>query len=569
MNGAVPALGWALVHSLWQLAVVGAVAALLLRAVGPGRPRAQYGIALGALVLCLVLPAAGFARGLAENSAALAGGAGAGAGLEAVPVPAPVTQAGGSLAWMAGHVGWIAVAWALGATAMGIRLGGGWLTTVAWRRRATGAPEAWEGRFAALARDLGVRGRVLLRASSRVATPVAVGLWRPVVLVPAALFTALPEAYLEALLAHELAHVARLDYLVNLFQGVIEVLCFHHPVVWWLSRRIRTAREHLCDDLAAKAIGDPRRLALALDALDDVQPHLTSLALAARGGILHERIRRLLTPPVVSRPGSLGPALVLLAPFAALALRAGTPAMPPIQADARVIAELDALAAREGLDPQLLRSMAWAESGLNPKARSPLGAQGILQVLPATATRFGARNLEDPGEVASAGARYLKFLLDRYKGDKAKAVAAYNCGEEALEAGRPGAEAEGYRALVLGLLEARAVQPAAPLGQGWVDGTLRRSGSTWTVWTRVSHRGPLKLEVLPEDPGGKPYGSVAAGGGEPGTPWTESHPRVTLDFRGGATVRVRCTDLLEGTSGEARVPLDGTWKTFAFQMGRP
>jgi len=566
MNGVASALGWALVHSLWQLAAVGAVAAVLLRVAGPERPRAQYGIALGALVLCLIVPALGFAQGLAGGAAALPGTAGAEPALEAVQAAAPVALSGRRMAWVAGHLGWLTAAWSLGVAVMAARLAGGWLTTVAWRRRALQAPKAWQGRFAGLARAVGVRGRVLLLASARVATPVAVGLWRPVVLVPAALFTALPEAYLEALLAHELAHVARLDYLVNLFQGVIEVLCFHHPVVWWLSRRIRTVREHLCDDLAAKAIGDPRRLALALDALDDVQPNLTSLALAARGGILHERIRRLLNLPPATPSWPLGSAILLLAPFAALALRAGTPAPPPINAEAGAIAGLDALAAQEGLDPQLLRSVAWAESGLNPKAKSPLGALGVLQVMPATATRFGARNLADPGEVAAAGARYLKFLLDRYQGDTARAVAAYNCGEEALDAGRAGTEAEHYRGLVLDLLKARAVQPAAPLGRGWVDGTLRRTGSTWTVWTRVSHRGGLKLEFLPENPDARPYGTVMSGGGEPGDAWTESHPKVVMDLRGGTTVRVRCTDTSGGASGEARIPLDAAWKTFAFRM---
>jgi len=145
-------------------------------------------------------------------------------------------------------------------------------------------------------------------------------------------------------------------------------------------------------------------------------------------------------------------------------------------------------------------------------------------------------------------------------------VAAYNCGEEALDAGRPGPEAEAYRGLVLDLLRARAVQPAAPLERGWVDGTLRRTGSTWTVWTRVSHRGGLKLEFLPENPDGKPYGTVTVGGGDPRDAWTESHPKVIMDPRGGTTVRVRCTDAAGGASGEARIPLDGAWKTFAFHM---
>ena len=93
------------------------------------------------------------------------------------------------------------------------------------------------------------------------------------------------------------------------------------------------------------------------------------------------------------------------------------------------LAEVDALAKEHGLDPHLLRAMAWAESRFDPAARSPRGAMGLLQVMPETARKYGATRMDDPADVAAAGARYLKALLARYPGDVAKAVAAYNCGE--------------------------------------------------------------------------------------------------------------------------------------------
>jgi predicted nucleic acid-binding Zn-ribbon protein len=121
------------------------------------------------------------------------------------------------------------------------------------------------------------------------------------VLVPAMLVTRMPPDLLEALLAHELAHIKRHDYLVNLLQSAIEALLFYHPVVWWLSRQIRIEREQIADDLAAVAIGDPRRLALALQALDELQLDNPVFpdhqpALAANGGILMTRIQRLIRP---------------------------------------------------------------------------------------------------------------------------------------------------------------------------------------------------------------------------------------------------------------------------------
>ena len=575
MSGVAAALGWALLHSLWQLVLVGAGAALLLKAAGPGRPKAQYRLAYSSLVACLALPVLTFVGALAPIpvrplvergvSGALAS---AGPGLASAAGPAPWTALATS--FLAGHLAWISAVWCLGAMAMGLRLGGGWLATLSWRRQAVQVPQTWSARFRALAETMGAGSRVVLLGSTKVASPVALGLWRPVVLVPAALFSGLPQAYLEALLAHELAHVARLDYLANLGQCCVEVLCFHHPVVWWLSGRVRQARERLCDERAAMAIGEPRRLALALDALDDLQPMLNPMALAARGGPLYDRIRHLLNPPRPTRTAPWALALVLALALPCGAWVARSQAEPlHIGVRAETVAMLDALALKEGLEPQLLRSLAWAESWAEPKAKSRLGALGILQVMPETARKYGAADLGDPGQVAAAGARYLKFLLARYDGDVAKAVAAYNCGEEALDAGQVGPVTAAYRSLVLELLRTRVVQPEAPLGEGCLEGTFRPNGDgrTWTVAVRMSHRGDTTLDFLPEveGDGARPYATVRIRSQDavPG-PWVTSHPKVTALMPGVSAVRVRCS--CPGFSGVVRVPLDGAWNTFALQL---
>ncbi len=259
----------------------------------------------------------------------------------------------------------------------------------------------------------------------------------------------------------------------------------------------------------------------------------------------------------------------------ALALRAALPTAPPIGAPAEVIAQLDALAAREGLDPQLLRSMAWAESGFNGVARSPRGAMGLLQVLPATARTYGAKDLDDPAQVMAAGAKYLRFLLDHYQGDVQKAVAAYNCGEKALDEGRITEEATRYRALVMDVLAAKAVQPEAPLAEGEVQGVLRRGGGGQiSLQLRASARGNLKLEILPAE-GNGPLGTVQIGEKRPdGTytvgPWAESRPKLRLDAsKAGTSLRIRGEDPGTGWRGETRVVLDDPWKTFTFRMEPP
>jgi hypothetical protein len=148
--------------------------------------------------------------------------------------------------------------------------------------------------------------------------------------VPASLATGMAPQLLEALLAHELAHVRRHDYLVNLVQSAIEILLFYHPAVWWLSHRIRIERELIADDLAASALGEPRRLALALSELDLLQLTTPQLAPGAHGGKLMSRIKRLVRPQAEPLSSSMSWKLALpalgLALTAAIHAHAGTAA---------------------------------------------------------------------------------------------------------------------------------------------------------------------------------------------------------------------------------------------------
>jgi D-alanyl-D-alanine endopeptidase (penicillin-binding protein 7) len=148
---------------------------------------------------------------------------------------------------------------------------------------------------------------------------VVLGWLKPVVLIPAAALMALSPEGLEALLAHELAHIRRGDFLANVIQTLAEALLFYHPAVWWLSRRIRQERELCCDDAAAAICGDPILYASALARLEDLRIHpklIPDLAPAASGGNLMFRIQRLLRPRITHDPAApllaLVPALLLV-----------------------------------------------------------------------------------------------------------------------------------------------------------------------------------------------------------------------------------------------------------------
>lgn len=297
----VAALGWALVNFLWQGLAIGLAAAAALMLLRNARPQTRYAVACIALALCVALPALGLIRGLqAETSASIpvsfaaTAANAANVGVFVVPIDSWRTL-------LQVRLPWIVSLWSLGAALLALRMALG----VAWvgrmrRANANAVDPRWQAKLDHLAVRFGLHRPVPLRVAAELDSPVAAGWWRPMVLVPAALIARMPPDLLEALLAHELAHVKRYDYLVNLVQSAIEALLFYHPVVWWLSKLIRAERECIADELAAQALGEPKRLALALQELDLIrandgftQPHL---APAAHGGNLMSRIQRLVRP---------------------------------------------------------------------------------------------------------------------------------------------------------------------------------------------------------------------------------------------------------------------------------
>jgi beta-lactamase regulating signal transducer with metallopeptidase domain len=332
LNAVIPALGWSLLHFLWQGLLIGCVAALALHALRNARPQARYLVACGALLLCATLPLATFAWRLADaadtgyvlpaplEAAAVAAipGAADGAGMETVLVDVDAMASWEYL--LRRQMPWLVLLWAAGATVMTVRLSLG----LQWVRRQTlpshcHADPAWQARATGLARRMGIARPVRLGVSDAALDgPITAGILRPIVLLPAALVSGMPPELLEALLAHELAHVRRHDYLVNLVQSGIEIFLFYHPSVWMLSHCIRREREAIADDLAASTLGEPRRLALALSELDKLQfttPYFA--APAAHGGDLMSRIKRLIRP--AAQPLSWKMATPLLGIFAACA----------------------------------------------------------------------------------------------------------------------------------------------------------------------------------------------------------------------------------------------------------
>ena len=186
--------------------------------------------------------------------------------------------------------------WIIGTALLSIwRIGGCWRVRSLRRRGVVaGSPDAQRA-VVQIANRLGLRTAVRLLESSRAAVPMLAGFFRPVILLPARLVTGLTARELEALLAHELAHFARGDVWTNLLLLCAETLFFYQPAAWWITGRARREREHAADDLALRVCeGGVYATALARLAELDSPP---APALAASGGSLLERIRRILGEP--------------------------------------------------------------------------------------------------------------------------------------------------------------------------------------------------------------------------------------------------------------------------------
>lgn len=329
-------LGWTLLHTLWQGALAALLGAAGLAALRRSPAGARYLVlcaALSTLTLAPCLTAGLLAhRGTTAaahwNSAVQVASANAvdrpieyppserqfaalpAAGPLSSPSAMPTSHttlspnAGSGVAlsvlfeWLAPYgieraLPWLVLAWLAGVLMLAARLVGGYLHADRLRRGHTSAAGAeWEARLIRLARRMRVRCSVHLLESGYVQVPAVLGWLKPVILVPVGFLAGIPAWQVELLLAHELAHIRRYDYAVNIVQTVVETLLFYHPAVWWLSRQIRREREHCCDELVLATFENPLSYARALA---DLKEHrMTALALGAAGSPLLGRIRRIL-----------------------------------------------------------------------------------------------------------------------------------------------------------------------------------------------------------------------------------------------------------------------------------
>ncbi|AGC45015.1 hypothetical protein MYSTI_03709 [Myxococcus stipitatus DSM 14675] len=342
----------ALLAFVWQGAAVALVTAGVMALMSRRSAHGRYVVACLGLLTMAVLPLVTFLGAVLE-------GLGPVAAMGPLSEPLlPVTRASTTLlvdtaareavvaspSWLQLPRHWLLPAWCCGVLLLSARTLVSWYAAQRMSRLHTQEPAAaWTRALEQALSRMKLTRPIRLLASVRVDVPQVIGLWRPLILVPAGAVVGLTPAQLEAVLSHELAHIQRHDYLVNLLQALVETFLFYHPAVWWLSHRIREEREHCADDLAVRSCGDAVLYARALAHIEQVRASPSPVpALGANGGSLLSRIRRLLGVPeshaprrpwrLVSGLGGAALAVALGSSQVPLPAMAVAPVTPPILA---------------------------------------------------------------------------------------------------------------------------------------------------------------------------------------------------------------------------------------------
>jgi beta-lactamase regulating signal transducer with metallopeptidase domain len=353
----IEALGWALVHFVWQAALLALLLALLLIPLRRVSARVRYAVqcaVFAAMPACPLVTWCWIASSQTAKPATMAAVTDP-VVQEAPPVdvapilvapapiandrdvrpallePAPLAEPSVTrfVPWterlhrrLTPALPWLVGAWLLGVVVLSLRLLVGWRVVQRLKRLAVSpVAEVWQSKLKDLAARLRILRPVKLVESALIEVPTVIGWFRPMILLPISLLTRLTPQQLEAILAHELAHIHRHDYLVNLIQTAIETLLFYHPAVWWISGLIRAEREHCCDDLALSLCNNAVTYVTALAAMEELRASPT-LTVAATGGSLLSRIRRIAVGPgnVSYRSTRWGASLIALMVIGSLGL---------------------------------------------------------------------------------------------------------------------------------------------------------------------------------------------------------------------------------------------------------
>lgn len=304
------AFGWTLIHSLWQGTLIALIAGLALLILKKNSAWIRYLVLFVSLLLILGVSGLTFFRIYSDSDLSVKRSV----NIEnLLPVAGETATAYKNLAENSGIIpsSWLkktyqmfeyqapllVLLWFIGFVIFFLKYLGGIIYAQRIKNyRNFPVSEEWTQKLRMLCDKIGFRKNVKLAESALVNIPIVIGTLSPVILLPIGTISGVPAAQLEAILLHELAHIYRKDYFLNLIQSFIEALFFFHPAVWWLSQGIRQEREHICDDIALKHSKDPLNYIKALTQMENKAENKPVLATAFSGKKQHllNRVRRLI-----------------------------------------------------------------------------------------------------------------------------------------------------------------------------------------------------------------------------------------------------------------------------------
>jgi beta-lactamase regulating signal transducer with metallopeptidase domain len=310
------AIGMALLHSLWQGALAAIILAVLMVLLKKQSSHLRYWASVGALAVVVLLPLMTFLHEFHAQTDTYQK-------MQTVFSSMPSESSEKSFqdtaflekdgVFYAGftsytnyfqeHLPMIVTLWLMGVLILTLRLLGGLALVERMKNyKVNTVSNLWQKKVDELAAKLQISNKIRLLESGLAKVPMVIGHFKPVILLPIGMLSGLTPAQVEAILAHELAHISRNDYLINILQSVAEVIFFYHPAIWWISGQIRTEREHCCDDIALSLQQDGVALAKALTEIEiqiqqgGILSPQFAMAFSGKKEKLYHRIKRLFMP---------------------------------------------------------------------------------------------------------------------------------------------------------------------------------------------------------------------------------------------------------------------------------
>jgi len=299
------ALGWTIFHSIWQGMIIGLILFLVFRYRRNISSQTRYLLGVFALAAILISslltffiayhPLPSQAEFVSLSSSSISSLANIPEGTDELSILNPI-----SLGWQQSVIrtfDFVSFTWFIGVLLLTFRLAGGMRVIHGIRRQGVSPLSAeWEERMQVLAHRVGLHRSVTYLQSNTVRVPIVIGVLRPVILIPAMIISGLPAEQLETIIVHELAHIKRNDFLINIVQSIMEALFFYHPVVWIISENVRQEREKCCDDYAVKVCGKVSLYIRALACLSEMQISsvIPSVAITGNKKSIIHRVERLI-----------------------------------------------------------------------------------------------------------------------------------------------------------------------------------------------------------------------------------------------------------------------------------